>query len=50
MAKAIPQIIEIVKIDGCEMVIKLDEKIVVSRSEYEDFRKELLDLLDKYRL
>ena len=29
MAKAIPQIIDIVKIDGCEMVIKLDEKLLL---------------------
>lgn len=35
---------------GCEATIKLDEIIVISVSEYENFKEELEALLDKYRL
>ena len=41
---------EYLKRVGCEATIKLDEIIVISVSEYENFKEELEALLDKYRL
>ncbi len=41
---------EYLKRVGCEVTIKLDEIIVISASEYENFKEELEAFLDKYRL
>jgi hypothetical protein len=34
----------------CEVTLQLDETIVISASEYESFKKEFENLLEKYRL
>lgn len=42
--------VEIVKKDGCETTIKIEEQIVIPSTAFKLFKMELEDLLEEYRL